>query len=106
MGAVPVNTLTVDKRKVRNNKMTLHVFRKYEKEAETLKFLAEDGFTPAVFIHSVIPNFLREAGNLIVLENIGICVGDAQSVIPANGITWMRSGTPLRDIWIEIRRCR
>lgn len=67
-GAVPCKSLTTSKRDIINNCVGVHIYDSYDKEAEIAKFLSEDGFTPALLIHSVIPDFLRDCENLVVVE--------------------------------------
>lgn len=68
VGAVQCEKLTVSEGAIPNNKIGFHVHQKYDKEEPLLKFLAEGEFTPAVLIHSFIPEHLKESGHLIVLE--------------------------------------
>jgi hypothetical protein len=68
MGAVMCKNLTSPKW-VQNNKVGLHLFQLYDRETENLKFLAEDDFSPSVLVHSILPDYLRNAEALVVINH-------------------------------------
>lgn len=67
-GAELCKNLKASKRDILNNCLGIHVYDSYDKEREIVAFLSEEGFTPAILVHSVIPDFLRDYENLLVLS--------------------------------------
>lgn len=67
-GAEYVKNLGKNDSKIRNNQIGLHVYFKYDREADIIDFLKNDGFTPVILLGGVMPELLQEWSNVIVFE--------------------------------------
>lgn len=69
--AVHCKKLTASEWAMANNKISYHIHQKFDKELDSLRFLAEEGFTPVILLHSFLPEHLKDYGRLIVLQGEG-----------------------------------
>lgn len=67
-GAVHCKSVGKTEWKIPNNRMGIHNYDKYDLEHEIFQFLREEGFSPVIIVHGMIPDFLRRGSNLIVLD--------------------------------------
>lgn len=91
-GAVEYRRLAQKNQHIRNNQIGLHRYGLYDREAEIVEFLESEGFLPVVLVHSIIPQFLEAAQNLLVYpqrnegvtSTVGEEIGKIQSYIRRN----------------------